>query len=84
MGIANLQASLNVQIIPGSTEILKPADFMQQLEKLHKKENEAAFLKGPQPAGTGKDLKGGTTVEFDDNDETNLEEEEGQDYAINV
>jgi hypothetical protein len=83
VGIANLQASLNVQIIPGSTEILKPADFMQQLEKLHKKENEAAFLKGPQPAGNGKDLKGVTSV-FDDNDETNLEEEEDQDYAINV
>ena len=32
-------------MIPGANEIIKPSDLMNQLQKLHKKETDLAFIK---------------------------------------
>lgn len=45
VSIANLQESLNAQVIPGANEIIKPGELMNQLQKLHKKENDIAFIR---------------------------------------
>ncbi len=76
VSIANLQEVFNAQIIPGSNEILNTKEYLQQLEKLHKKETDAAFLK-----------KAEKPEEFD-NDEINEDDDDDEDtnsetYGIN-
>jgi hypothetical protein len=78
VSIANLQETLNAQIIPGGNEIIKPADLMSQLEKLHKKETDLAFVKSlnSRDKDEGKQRK----EEDDDNEET----ADDDTYAINA
>lgn len=78
VSIANLQESLNAQVIPGANEIIKPGDLMSQLQKLHKKENDLAFVKNlnsKDPSKKGKPL----IEEDDEGEETNVDN-----YAINA
>ncbi len=79
VSIANLQESLNAQVIPGANEIIKPGELMNQLQKLHKKENDIAFIRNlnsKEKTGTkGKQL----IDEDDDNEDTN-----DDNYAINA
>lgn len=55
VSIANLQDTLNAQVIPGANEILKNAkEFMSQIERLHKKESDQAFARQIMETSAGE------------------------------
>ena len=59
---------MRAQIIPGANEIFSCKEFLNQLEKLHRKENDSLFIKTNESHYTKSDK-----ITFEDED---IEEDE--------
>lgn len=79
--IANLQSTINAQIIPGSDSIITTKQYLEQLERIHRKDSESV-LKQSSMADVSQDLDlSKTGLEDDDFDEDDDDDDGG--YAIN-
>jgi hypothetical protein len=70
---------LNAQIIPGANQIITCKEYLQQLEKLHKKENDLQFLKTQEVSYSKEDKH-----VADDDDDIGEDDTQSDTYAINM